>query len=243
MHSAEALFFRPRRPGPELWLEDAVVADATLLVPTAGCVWLGASLYMGMTCPDLTIVEYEPLVSLMSDLTPLQREMLAYLRTIARARIDTIASRLQRTEMAILAELENLLEFGLLAKNGHCLSAIRTRCLPLREVVTVEAKVDRWRIAVQQAARNSMVATRSYVALPENTALRVRSDPSFTRLGVGIIAVARDSGVTVVKRARRSEPAVWRYYYDLATSVGESVRGGLSSAIPCADRRREAFIP
>lgn len=242
-HSAEALFFRPRRPGPELWLEDAVVAGATSLLPTEGCVWLGASLYMGMTCPDLTIVEYEPVVGLMSDLTPLQREMLAYLRTIARARINTIASRLQCAETDILAELGNLLDFGLLAQNGDCLSAVRTRCLPLREVVTVEAKVDRWRVAVQQAARNSVVATRSYVALPESTALRVRSDSSFARLGIGIIAVARDSGVTVVKRARRSEPAIWRYYYDLATSVGESVRGGWSSAIPCADRRSEGFIP
>lgn len=234
--SAEALFFRPRRPGPELWLEDAVLASAASLVPAEGCVWLGASLPMGMTRPDITIVAYEPMVGAMSHLTHLQREALTYLRAVTRARVDTIALRLQRKVAEIATEISELLELGLLTQNGDCLSAVRLRCLPLREVVTVEAKVDKWRVAVQQAARNSMVATRSYVALPKHIALRVRSEPTFSQLGIGIIAVADDGDVTVVRRARRSEPAVWRYYYDLAVSVGESVEGGRSSAVPCADR-------
>src|SRR5215208_3327011 len=92
----EVLFFRPRRPGPELWFEDAVLARAHSLVSSTGRTWLGASVPMGMTRPDLTIVTYEPVVSLMSRLTYLQREMLTYLRAVKGARVDTIAARLQR---------------------------------------------------------------------------------------------------------------------------------------------------
>jgi len=235
-HPAKGLFFRPRRPGPELQLEDAVLARAASLVPAERCVWLGASLPVGMTRPDLTIVAYEPMVGVMSHLTHLQREVLTYLRAVPRARVDTIALRLQRNVAEIATALSDLLELGLLAQSGDCLSTVRLRCLPLREVVTVEVKVDKWRVAVQQAARNSMVATRSYVALPKRIALRVRSEPTFAQFGIGIIAVAHDNDITVVRRARRSEPAVWRYYYDLAASVGKSVEGDWSSAIPCADR-------
>jgi len=235
-HSPEALFFRARRPGPELRLEDAVLARAASLVPAESCVWLGASLPVGMTRPDLTVVAYEPMVGAMSHLTALQREVLTYLRAVPRARVDTIALRLRRKAAEITTALSDLLELGLLTRNGGCLSAVRLRCLPLREVVTVEVKVDKWRVAIQQAARNSIVATRSYVALPEHVALRVRSEPTFAQLGIGIIAVAQDDDVIVVRRARRSEPTVWRYYYDLAASVGESVEGDWSSVIPCADR-------
>lgn len=235
-HSADTMFFRPRRPGPELRLEDAVLARAASLVPAERRVWLGASLPVGMTQPDLTIVAYEPMVGAMSHLTDLQREVLTYLRAVPRARVDTVALRLQRKVTEIATALVDLLELGLLARNGDCLSTERLRCLPLREVVTVEVKVDKWRVAVQQAARNSIVATRSYVALPKRIALRVRAEPTFAQFGIGIIAVANDSDVTVVRRARRSEPVVWRYYYDLAASVGESLEGGRPSAIPYADR-------
>lgn len=131
-------------------------------------------------------------------------------------------------------ELASLLELGLVAQKGRCLSAVRLRCSPLREVVTVEAKVDKWRVAVQQAGRNSMVANRSYVALPRRVAFRVRLEPTFSQLGIGILAVADDGDVVVVKRPRRREPAVWRYYYDLAVSVGESIEGGRFSDVPSA---------
>lgn len=223
---SKAVFFRPRKPGPELWLEDVVAANATSLVPTEHDIWLGASFSMGMTRPDLTIVSYDPIVSTMSGLTHTQREALTYLRAVARARIDTIASRLQRRVQEVAADLSTLLKRGLVTKDGNCISAVRMRCLPLREVVTVEAKVYKWRVAVQQAGRNSMVATRSYVALPRRTALRVRSEPSFSQLGIGILAIEDNGDVTIIRRPRRREPTIWRYYYDLATSVGDSVERG-----------------
>ena len=223
---SKVVFFRPRKPGPELWLEDAVAANATSLVSAERDVWLGASFSMGMTRPDITIVSYDPMVSTMARLTHLQREALTYLRAVTRVRIDTVASRLQRRVEEIATDLSALLKRGLVAEDGNCISAVRLRCLPLREVVTVEAKVDKWRIAVQQAGRNSMVATRSYVALPRQTALRVRSEPTFSQLGIGILAVASNGNVTVIRRPRRREPTVWRYYYDLATSVGDSVERG-----------------
>lgn len=203
-----------------------MAANATSLVPAERDIWLGASFSMGMTRPDLTIVSYDPSVSTMSSLTHLQREALTYLRAVTRARMDTVASRLQRRVEEITTDLSILLKRGLVTKDGNCLSAVRSRCLPLREVVTVEVKVDKWRVAVQQAGRNSMVATRSYVALPRRTALRVRSEPTFSQLGIGILAVTNNGSVTVIRRPRRREPTVWRYYYDLATSVGDSVEKG-----------------
>ena len=75
----------------------------------------------------------------------------------------------------------------------------------LPEVVSIEAKVSNWRKAVSQAARNQLFSHRSFVALPTNVATRASTDEHVAREGIGVLAVAQDGSVTVVRSAATRE--------------------------------------
>jgi hypothetical protein len=94
----------------------------------------------------------------------------------------------------------------------------------LPEIVTIEAKIKNWQEAVEQAARNRVFAHRSFVALPESLARRVRSEGILQRLGLGLLSVGDDLGTRISRRARRHRPRVWSYYYKLATLLATDVR-------------------
>jgi hypothetical protein len=95
----------------------------------------------------------------------------------------------------------------------------------LPEIVTIEVKVGDWRRAVAQAARNRIFAHRSFVALPDQVARRVKTETIFRELGIGLLSVASDNEVRVVRRARRATPKVWFYYYSLAFMAAEHLNG------------------
>ena len=86
----------------------------------------------------------------------------------------------------------------------------------LAEVVTIEAKVSKWRRAVQQARRNRLFAHRSYVALPEHLVPRVSTDAGFLASGVGLLAVDDGGATLLVREATVGMPRIWVYYYRLA---------------------------
>jgi hypothetical protein len=92
----------------------------------------------------------------------------------------------------------------------------------LPEIVAVEVKVSDWHRAIEQAARNRIFANRSFVALPEQVALRVRAEPLFRQLGLGLISVIEGGAVRVLRKARRRQPMVWNYYYKLAVVLARS---------------------
>jgi hypothetical protein len=62
---------------------------------------------------------------------------------------------------------------------------------PVAGLLAFEAKLTRWREALQQAYRNRCFARRSFVVLPEATAeMAVRYDEEFRRRRVGVCTVA-----------------------------------------------------
>lgn len=74
------------------------------------------------------------------------------------------------------------------------------------EVVAFEAKLLRWKDALDQAYRNTCFAHRSYVVLPPKAAARAAQySAEFERRGVGICSV--DHGrLEVLLEARAAEP-------------------------------------
>jgi hypothetical protein len=73
-------------------------------------------------------------------------------------------------------------------------------------VLAFEAKLTKWRTALQQAYRNTCFAHRSYVVLPWSTAqLANQYVAEFQRRKVGLCTV-RDGSVVVLQAALRSEP-------------------------------------
>jgi hypothetical protein len=73
-------------------------------------------------------------------------------------------------------------------------------------VIAVEAKLDDWRTALHQAFRNRCFAHRSYVLLPEDTALRAhRFAGEFDRRKVGICYL-RETEIVVLHTAEECDP-------------------------------------
>ncbi|WP_310570959.1 hypothetical protein [Gemmatimonas sp.] len=74
------------------------------------------------------------------------------------------------------------------------------------EVIAVEAKLTRWRDALQQAYRNRCFAHSSYVLLPKPVALRaIRYAIDFEARGVGVCYFEGDE-LSIVLHAVRAEP-------------------------------------
>lgn len=219
MTDSAITYHRPRRPGPELVLEKALISNRSGFLDSCKPWWLASSLRLGAGLPDLVAVRYD---STLQDAGPLARdaiEVLAYLRAVGQARLETVASRLQLSVASTEAGIASLLEAGAIAADGAPFSLTRRWRYVLPEVVAVEVKVSDWRRALIQATRNLVFAHRSFVALPTELAHRVRNSPDFTQLGIGIIGVGEDGIVAVARRARRSAPRSWRYYYELAGHV------------------------
>lgn len=74
------------------------------------------------------------------------------------------------------------------------------------QVIAFEAKLNRWRSALQQAYRNRCFADQSYVVLPEDVAeIAARHAGEFVRRGVGLCCVSKD-GLDVLCGAKQEAP-------------------------------------
>jgi hypothetical protein len=77
---------------------------------------------------------------------------------------------------------------------------------PEQSVIAVEAKLEDWRTALQQAFRNRCFAHRSYVLLPKKTAFRAhRYAGEFERRQVGICYMD-DGDIVELQSSTESEP-------------------------------------
>ncbi|MBE3037370.1 MAG: hypothetical protein IMZ62_00935 [Chloroflexi bacterium] len=226
-------FFRQRRAGPELEVEDAVVGQIPDLFRSGDYpLWMGGSLPIGAGRPDLVVISCEPKVYALAQVAMPTMQILAYLRAVGRARPETISERLGRPMKDTVRCLEGLREVE--AVRGACdvyfLSPGWRDILP--EIVTIEAKVADWRKAVSQAGRNRVFAHRSFVALPNLVAERVRREPVLTQLGIGVLSVGQNNEVRIAKQARHRRPRVWTYYYQLAHIVASHPKG-VPDAVCC----------
>jgi hypothetical protein len=214
----EVTYFRPQRDGPEAAIQEAVATRLTaLLPPNDRPVWTAGSLPIGAGMPDLVAVSYEPEVIALANAEMGSAEVLAYLRAVNRAKLDTIVDRIARPRTTILRCLEGLLEVEAVHEGSDTFELTPVWRAILPEILTVEAKVKNWRDAIGQAARNRIFAHRSFVALPERLATRIRREPVLSHLGIGLLAVGEAGSVQLMKRARRTQPKVWTYYYKLAS--------------------------
>lgn len=74
------------------------------------------------------------------------------------------------------------------------------------EVIAIEAKLSRWKNALQQAYRNRCFADKSYVLLPLDVAQKASQySREFERRGVGICCL-QNGNITILKEATADEP-------------------------------------
>lgn len=213
----DVTYFRSRKPGPEILIENAVARQIPSLFPCAKHPkWTAGSLPIGAGIPDLVVVSFRPEVYALTQVEIPNEHILAYLRAVVCARAETISERVGQPKEIIIRCLDGLVKIDAVVKDSgtFALSPNWKKILP--EIVTIEAKVTNWKKAVEQAARNSIFSHRSFIALPEFTAIRIKSEPLLKKLGVGLLSIKDDGDALIIRRPRHRTPLVWTYYYKLA---------------------------
>jgi hypothetical protein len=209
--------FRQSPDGPEQALEAAVSASAWNLIRSPrAATWAGAHPAIGAGLPDLVLVAWRGGRMPRQSLEPADAELFAYLRGVSRILPTTLAARLRLPARRVEEQLDRLRNLRAVKRRGTAYSITPRWRDILAEVVTIEAKVSKWRRAIQQARRNQLFAHRSYVALPEHLVPRVSHDAGFLASGVGLLAVNDGGATLVVHEATVGLPRIWVYYYRLA---------------------------
>ena len=218
----QVTYFRERTPGPELAIEDAVAANVkSLLFSEEEVLWSGGSLSVGAGRPDLVVVSCVPDVYALVQGDMATAQILAYLRAVREAKLDTIANRIRKRREIIVRNLDELLEIDAIRTNDSTFTLSPKWREILPEIVTIEAKVMDWQRALSQATRNRIFGHRSFIALPDQIAERVSGDRLFQKTGVGILGVDDKGDVRIVRDGSRRSPRVWAYYYQLAVVIAK----------------------
>lgn len=237
-------FFQARIPGPEQAIEDAVLREARTLFGAHSQSWATlASVRIGAGIPDLTFCAFR---SVLRDY-PLEitkgAAILGYLRGVVQARPDTIARRLAAPVDETEETLKQLREKRIARSRGGVYWLDERWKHVLSQVITVEAKVTDWRGAVDQAIRNLLFSTRSYIALPATAAARASAYDAVRQFGIGVLAVDENGEVSIERRGRSQAPRLWAYYYQVAQTLAhvQSVKG--TNALSSIRRRRPGPLP
>jgi hypothetical protein len=210
-------YFRPRKRGPESIIENIVANQIPhFFTSEANTLWAAGSPPIGAGMPDLVAVSYEPQVFALAQVEMPIIHVLAYLRAVGCARLETIIGRTGIPHKTTLRYLNDLVELEAVARVDDTYSLLPVWRQILSEIVTIEVKVTNWKRAIDQAARNRIFSHRSFIALPDIVAKRIQSEPIFRKLGIGLLSVGDGHTVSVVRHSRYHKPRVWEYYYEIA---------------------------
>ncbi|WP_148043596.1 hypothetical protein [Paracoccus methylarcula] len=217
--------FRQLKVGPEAVLQASVEKNIAKLLPlSAEISWTGSTVPVGAGVPDLLRASVLPEAVKLADADSASLAILGYLRAARRARLETIAERLGLNERSTLKKLDLLQTHGVIEQTRKTFNLAQRWQNILGDVSAIEVKVSDWKRAVAQASRNRIFAHRSFVALPEGVAKRVKDELAFSSLGLGLISIDDDGVSCVIKRARKSTPKSWTYYYTVAARAAGDLK-------------------
>ena len=164
------LAFRRARPGAELDLLDAFIAQFPYLAPADCQITVFREPRLSSGFPDAVAVVWSPSATLgweqqREDLTAADLRVMQLLVTQGHATRTALLSLIGRR---VSASLERLLAAGLAAESRDGWHARPLHeVFAVRDIIAVEAKIAQWTGAIDQATRNTWFASRSYVLLPQ----------------------------------------------------------------------------
>lgn len=220
--------FAPIRPGPESGIVSSLSKWWPKLCVSKFSCWAGSSFTLGAGQPDLVVVSYRPEIRLAKSLGIIHVKVLSYLRSVSYASYIAVIENTGLDKKVLDLALEKLLRI-------KAISQIKTiyRATPewrdiLPEVISIEAKVDKWKVAATQADRNRTFARHSYVALPYDLARRISCHPVFLNSRLGVLGINKAGKILVLRRAIKGKPLIWDYYYQLALAISRNMPRGES---------------
>jgi len=209
-------FFRSRIPGPEIALEDAVTNNLSELAPKTNLPsWVACSPRIGAGLPDILFAYYEPQILAISRVDYSQTQLIAYLRAVNHASLDSIMNYFKFSKKTITGYLSDLMEICVVSQvdQDYYLEPLWKDIIPT--IISIEVKVSDWRKAISQASRNRLFCHKSYIALPRKLASRIKDNPVFEKQGLGLLSIENGTIIEEII-APSTQPQVWEYYYRLA---------------------------
>jgi hypothetical protein len=188
-----------------------------------GLTWAGGGVPVGAGQPDLILAKCQPAIGRLRAISHAPHILLGYLRSAGFTTPERISVQLGRSERYISELVEQLVKQDIIHSRSSKIGLSRDWHDILEDVTTIEVKVSNWRRAIHQAIRNTIVAHKSYIALPDHVAFRVRNEELVKANGLGILSISQNGDVTVARRARKAPPKVWSYYYSIACLASQSV--------------------
>ena len=119
----------------------------------------------------------------------------------------TLTTKLFARSESTLVALAKLQKLGMVRRLDSGVYVVTTNLAKRFEVVSVEAKLTRWRAAIEQAKKYLSFSDESFVALPASVIERNKQIIQRCRVeGVGLIAVTRRDVSVVLKPSPETEP-------------------------------------
>jgi hypothetical protein len=182
-------------------------------------------------CPEVTVKQrIADLVLIHASTAPnskparvsyFEAAIVAFLLDRGSANVQTIADELYSSASSVELRVSRLARLGLIEIDGRELRATGRHVSGDIRVVAIEAKLSRWREAVEQASSYRIFANESYIAMP--TDIYVRSGEIWTacrHAEVGALAVRGDGTVDLVFEAPHVTPHSAEWVRLLSSFVG-----------------------
>jgi len=219
-------FFRARKPGPELILEDAVVNTIDSLISEEKLpVWVGCSPTIGSGMPDILLASYDPEICAFTNKNTSSVQILAFLRAVNGANFESILTNLFIAPKIIENELISLMNIKAIQEDNDTFYITNRLENILQNILTIEVKVKNWQQAISQANRNKIFSHQSYIALPKKLAGKLSNTLSFADLRLGLLSISDENLVENLIPAQQCQPIIWEYYYRLALLLASRIKG------------------
>ena len=176
-------------------------------------VFLGTEVNVGRSIADLVLV-----IGPNNDASPpavclsvAESVILAALRQWGPTRIDLLELRCGIERQGLRqGALDRLSRTGILLRERGGRVALATDCVESATIIAIEAKLTKWRAALDQALLYRRYADRAYVLLPANNAQSaIRAKAEFAEAGVGLL-IATDTEINNVVEAESGASHDWR---------------------------------
>lgn len=133
-------------------------------------------------------------------LSVLESFVLSVLRRHGTSRIDSLERHCGLTRGGLRnGELSRIHQAGLITLRPGGYVRVRQGKKPRGKIIAFEAKISRWKMALEQAIRYLRYADASFVALPDDRAEpALRARDAFEKAGVGLIVVGGNSLTQIV---------------------------------------------
>ena len=181
----------------------------------------------GVCIPDMVLVyQISPSTLPVKVLSSFEAGVLSYIAANGGESIEAVASGMYCQVKNVETVVKSLVRKGLVSGTSDALIADVPALTGQTHVVAIEAKLTRWKDAIEQAEEYFVFAHRSFIAMPADVAGRPEVLERCASVGVGVFAVDPEGAVRSLLISRENTPVSAQYLRLVSTTTApESQRG------------------